>query len=214
MLVNIKSHYILQMIFLNIQEKIQLELVKYNKNLQSKLNKGLYHLKTFSGKYIIFESESKGKIYDAYNNCLIFEGEYLNGKRNGKVKEYNSNQKLKNESEYLNDKRNGLTKTYYEDGKIRTEEEYINDKLWNLKEYNRYSNLINEIKEGKGIIKEYNSNGNIICQYEFKNGKLNGKKYSYYDNNNIKSEDNYVKDEKNGPSKTYYNDGKIKSEKE
>ena len=31
----------------------------------------------------------KGKEYDEYDGELIFEGEYLNGKRNGKGKEYN-----------------------------------------------------------------------------------------------------------------------------
>jgi len=33
---------------------------------------------------------------------IIFEGEYLNGKRNGKGKEYYNNGKLQFEGEYLN----------------------------------------------------------------------------------------------------------------
>ena len=41
-----------------------------------------------------------------YNNGeLMFEGEYLNGKRNGKGKEYDYNGKLEFEGEYLNGKR-------------------------------------------------------------------------------------------------------------
>ena len=32
----------------------------------------------------------------------MFEGEYLNGKRNGKAKEYNRNGKITFEGEYLN----------------------------------------------------------------------------------------------------------------
>ena len=40
------------------------------------------------------------KEYDAYNN-LIFEGEYLNGVRNGKGKEYNEDGLLIFEGEYL-----------------------------------------------------------------------------------------------------------------
>ena len=36
---------------------------------------------------------------------MIFEGEYYNGKRNGKGKEYYDNGKLKYKGEYLNGKR-------------------------------------------------------------------------------------------------------------
>ena len=58
----------------------------------------------------IFERE-----YDE-NGYLIFEGEYLNGKRNGKGIEYFNNKfgnKLIFEGEYLNDERNGKGKEYY-----------------------------------------------------------------------------------------------------
>ena len=41
---------------------------------------------------------------------MIYEGEYLNGKRNGKGKEYNIT--LYFEGEYLNGKRNGKGKEY------------------------------------------------------------------------------------------------------
>ena len=49
--------------------------------------------------------------------CNIFEGEYKNGKRNGKGKEYIKN-KLIFEGEYLNGKKNGNGKEYNEEGKI------------------------------------------------------------------------------------------------
>ena len=49
----------------------------------------------------------KAKEYDDFGN-LIFQGEYLNGKKNGKVKKYDEwNGKLIFEGEYLNDKKNG-----------------------------------------------------------------------------------------------------------
>ena len=56
----------------------------------------------FSGRYIIYESNGIVKEYYGYNCDLLFEGEYLNGKRNGKGKEYFYNGKLKFEGEYLN----------------------------------------------------------------------------------------------------------------
>ena len=43
---------------------------------------------------------------------LEFEGEYLNGKRNGKGKEYFYNGILEYEGEYLNGQRNGKGKEY------------------------------------------------------------------------------------------------------
>ena len=49
----------------------------------------------------------KGKEYDYYGS-LSFEGEYLNGERNGKGKEYDiHNGSLSFEGEYLNGVRNG-----------------------------------------------------------------------------------------------------------
>ena len=49
----------------------------------------------------------KGKEYR--KDILYFEGEYLNGKINGKGKEYYSKNQLKFEGEYLNGK-NGMGK--------------------------------------------------------------------------------------------------------
>ena len=61
----------------------------------------------FEGEYLNGERNGKGKEYD-YDGKLIFEGEYLNGKRNGKGKEY-INEKLEFEGEYSFDK-NGMEK--------------------------------------------------------------------------------------------------------
>ena len=39
-----------------------------------------------SGKYIIWEKNGIGKEYNGYNRKLLYEGEYLNGKKMEKVK--------------------------------------------------------------------------------------------------------------------------------
>ena len=63
-----------------------------------------------------------------YNHIgLVFEGEYLNGKRNGKWKEYDYDGKLKFEGEYLNGKRHGKGKEYYYN-RLIFEGEYLNGK--------------------------------------------------------------------------------------
>ena len=87
MLENIKSHYTIKIIFSIIDEKIKLGLVKYNKRLQNKIEIRLLNYKLFSKRYIIYETNGKGKEY-FYNDKLIFEGEYKIGLKNGDGKEF------------------------------------------------------------------------------------------------------------------------------
>ena len=79
----------------------------------------MFFYKTYNGKgydkkgnviYEIINGNGKGAEYDEYNRKLIFEGEYLNGKRNGKGKEYDKDGELIFEGEYLNGFRNGKRK--------------------------------------------------------------------------------------------------------
>ena len=53
-----------------------------------------------------------------------------------KVKEYYDNGKLDFEGEYLNGKRNGKGKEYYYNGQLEFEGEYLNGKKWNGNGYN------------------------------------------------------------------------------
>ena len=95
---------------------------------------------------------AKGKNKDGK---LIFEGEYLNGKRHGIGKKYgNDNFKLIFEGEfYKNYRLNG--KTYYE-GKLEFEGENFLNQKWNGKGYNKSGKVIYELHNGTGKVKEYN----------------------------------------------------------
>ena len=53
---------------------------------------------------------------------LKFEGEYFNGKRNGRGKEYYENGKLEFEGLFSSDIRNDKGKEYYENGKLNLKE--------------------------------------------------------------------------------------------
>ena len=70
-------------------------------------------------------------MYNYYDE-LEFEGEYLNGERRGKGKEYWKG-KLKFEGEYLNGERHGKGKEYNYEGKLIFEGEYLKGKRWNGK---------------------------------------------------------------------------------
>ena len=88
--------------------------------------------------------------YDDFTG-FIFKGEYLNGEKNEKGKEYNSY------------------------GDLLFEGEYYKGKKWTGKGYWKYENYEFEIKEGKGIVIEFKKIGSSpIFIGEYINGERNG----------------------------------------
>ena len=135
----------------------------------------------------------KGKEYDKEGK-IIFEGEYLDNKKwNGKIKEYYIN-KLIFEGVYLYGHR--YKGKEYHNGKLEYEGEYLFDRKWDGKEYDENGNIINEIKNGMGTVKEYDKNDKLIYQGEYLNGQIwKDKKiyyYSYYINNKKENENDYL----------------------
>ena len=101
MVENIISVYFQKILLSSLNEKTKLDLIKYNKHFQNLMNIKLINYKLYKGKYIVYETKEKGKEY-FYNGKISYEGEYLNGKRNGIGKEYDYwNGKLKFEGEYI-----------------------------------------------------------------------------------------------------------------
>ena len=88
MLENIKSVFFIKILFYNLTPLTQLKILKYNKSLQNKIDITLMNYKLLSERYIVQEENGKTKEFSLFDNQLLFEGEYLNGKRNGKGKEY------------------------------------------------------------------------------------------------------------------------------
>ena len=218
MLKNIKSSYIIKKIFNYFYTITKLNLVRYNKSLQNILKISIIKYKIYSKKYILYETKSKtkGKEYDCFNNELIFEGEYLNGKRNGTGKEYDGN-RIKFEGKYLNGKRHGKGKEYnIYNGTIIFEGDYLNGyrhgkgkefnnksqiifegvyqdgKRWEGKRYDSKNNIIYELKDGKGYVKEYDDNNKLIFECEYSNGVKNGKLKQYFSDGSIIFQGDYV----------------------
>ena len=208
MLKNVKSQYFSKKLFSHIDDKRKLEIVKINKILQNNIDVNINNYKLFAGKYLIYEEDGKGKEYRIYDDMLIAEAEYKDGKKNGKGKEY-ENSKVRFEGEYLNGKKHGKGKEYDSSGKIIFVGEYKNGNRWNGKAFGS-DDISTELKkckerkleckliDGKGIIKKYDNFGKLIFEGEYINGELNGKckQYSEENQENILFEGEYLKGKK------------------
>ena len=220
MLNKIKSLFVLKNIFSHIYEGTKLDLIIYNKELKNKLKIDVIDYRRLSKKYIIGERNGYALEYNSYNDQLIFEGEYKNGKRNGKGKEYDENNILVFEGEYKNGKRNGKGKeyaTYLNKGTtVQFEGIYLNGRRNGFGIDRSDGNLIyeglyyNGKKYGKG--KEYsklkNSNGEYFYLFDgeyLNNHKVRGKEYI---NGKLEYVGEYLYDKKfNG--KGYDENGKV-----
>ena len=100
MLKKIKSVFCVKLIFSFVEGGRKLRIVRYNKAIQNNIDINILNYQMFKGNYIIYENDILGKEYDFYD-ILLYEGEYLNGKRNGKGKEFLENV-LIFEGNYLN----------------------------------------------------------------------------------------------------------------
>ena len=83
---NIKSSYFNKIIFVFVDEKQKLKLIKCNKSIQKNLYISIINYKYFIGRNLIYESNGIGKEYKVENDRLLFEGEYLNGGEMEKVR--------------------------------------------------------------------------------------------------------------------------------
>ena len=182
MLNNIRSKYIIRIIFDHFKAKYKYKIVKYNKILQDKLELSLKDYKRFTRTFIIYETESrdKGKEYMSYDRQLVYEGGFLNGERNGKGKEYENN-KVRFDGEYLKGKRK-KGKEYDIDGNLLYRGHYLNGKKWNGHVINTKSKKIYAIRDGKGFVMEFEYFGYFEYVGEYINGERNGnaKSYSFY----------------------------------
>ena len=84
----IKSKFNIKQIFSFLNEYRKFETIKYNKKYQNLFTLNIESYKKKSCRYKIGGINGPGKEFSLDNDSLVFEGEYLNKKRNGKGKEY------------------------------------------------------------------------------------------------------------------------------
>ena len=88
---------------------------------------------SYREKYLNGKRNGKGKEYQGLCNNIVFDGAYLNGERHGNGKEYYwliNDRFLIYEGGYLNGESNGKGKEYDIKGNIIFEGEYLNLKKW------------------------------------------------------------------------------------
>ena len=191
-----------------------------------------YYLKEkikFVGELLNGEISGLGKEYFYKTGKIEFEGEYRHGKKNGRGKEYYMEKKLKikygckyfenikwegigygikgNQNCVIKkgkiyDNNNNLIYEEAVDGEVKQEK---NNKLTFKGKYK------NKEKYGKCV--EYNSEGELLFEGIYLNGRKNGKGKEY-ENGQLIYEGNYLNDTYNGEGVKYNNNGKINFEGE
>ena len=134
---------------------------------------------------------------------MEYEGEYLNDEKNGKGKEYYLGGQLKFEGDYLfNYRRKG--KEYYNGGNVSYVGEYLFSHKWTGKGYDKEGNIIYELNEGNGEIKNFYDNGQLSFEAKLEKGEINGIAKEYNVDGHIIIEGEYKNEEKwNGILKEY-----------
>ena len=129
------------------------------------------------------------------DNCIYFngikeyEGDIVNGVKNGKGVEYYKDNKKRYEGEFKNGKHHGSGKEYYDNGILKY-----------------FGVFNNDVYDKKGI--EYDETGNKLYEGEFKNGKYHGKG-KLYRNGKIIYEGDFVDNKLQGKGKEFDEEGKI-----
>ena len=218
---SIKSFYIFQNVFLYLQQKKRFQMIIYNKQIQKKVGINIEDYKRLSGKYRCIEKDGIGKEYNLLNNKLLFEGQYVNGKKHGKGKEYFENGNIKFKGKYLKGRKirgrgynnnqniifvlksDGKATEYYDNGNLKFEGEYFDEKRWNGRGYNIKGEMIYIIKSGKGKVIDYYDNGELKFEGEYIHGEKNGKGKEYNKNGIIAFEGQYLNGKRHGIGKEY-----------
>lgn len=128
---------------------------------------------------------------DSEDTCQVVE--YKDGKKNGYLKEYYQNKKLKIIQHFVDDKNVDTAKFYHPNGNIEAIQIY-------------------QSGEKAGCWEKYNPQGKLYSKICFENGVFHGTAYTYsYKSLNLIEKFNFNHGSKDGPQELFYNSGKPKS---
>jgi len=92
---------------------------------------------------------------------------------------------------------------------LEYEGEFLYNQKWNGKGYDENGNIIYELKNGNGKVKEYYYDGVLEFEGEYLNGKRHGKGKEYYHNGDLEYEGEYLNGKRNGKGFEYKKDTTI-----
>lgn len=141
----------------------------------------------------ITENKELKTVYFPNSEIVKQTVEFKEGKKNGALKEYFRNGKLKALQRYVNDTLNDTSFFYHENGKLASIQLYKN-------------------RQRFGCWQKYNKEGKLFWEACFKNNEFHGtnRQYSYRSLKLIEVQ-NYQDGQKHGKQETFYNNGKPRS---
>ncbi len=153
------------------------------------------------------------KIY--YNDTLLKRLNYFLGQLSGPEIWYHPNGNIRYEGENIDGLKEGSAKNYYEDGTLHTTGNFVNDTLEG--EYVVYYKNGNKKESGKkhkgeyaGVCTAYYENGNIHFQQTKVDGLSSGPYFRNYESGKLEVKANWLNGELDGERIDYYENGKKK----
>ena len=167
----------------------------------------------YEGIFMNGKREVEGVEYYSNGN-IEYSGGFKNGERNGDGKLYDLNENLVYEGEFNCGNWNGKGKEY-NNGKLIFKGIYKIGKRWDGEGYDNFGNLLYRLIEGCGYVKEYNEDGDLIFEGNYKNGVKYGKGKEYIDGLKILYEGTYYNGKRSkGKGKEFNLSGGLKYEGE
>ena len=190
----------------------------------------------YEGDIINGNREGYGEEY--YHGKLEYQGIFMKGKREVEGTEYYPNGKIEYEGGFFNGERNGEGKQYELDGTIKYKGEffsgiwngkgeeykdrnlifkgiYKSGKRWDGNGYDNSGQLLYQLKNGCGYVKEYNDEGILIFEGKYINGVRFGEGKEYNEEKELIFEGTYINGKRSkGKGKDFNLSGGLKYEGE
>lgn len=144
------------------------------------------------GKWVENADTNKDLVYVMNPYKLIV---YKKGKPFGIVRLYDRNWNLVTEIPYLDGERNGIVKNSAAGGKIEMDFPYVNDTVNGIEKTFNNGKLVREVPvlKGKtnGVVRDYFIDGKLRDEIPYSSDKISGMLKRYYENGKIESQTIY-----------------------
>jgi antitoxin component YwqK of YwqJK toxin-antitoxin module len=166
----------------------------------------------FECNYIDGRKDGLAKMWCS-DGHLYFAGNYKNGLPNGTFEWWYANGKIAAKCLYSEGLLNGKCEEWYEEfGQLKYEENYKLGRLFGIQRYFTKEGASiggGDLKDGNGTILIYSENSQLASERHYINGMLDGLVKNYDENGKLKCEGNYQLGKKNGIHKAFDREGHL-----